>query len=82
VRDWLAPGGWAYLDVPYNAEGYHVRGTKCRIYDDAALASRLVPHGMREVRRWYANRAGNVVPSVEPRALPDFDYVALLLQRV
>ena len=78
---WLKPGGWAYLDVPYNANGYTVRGTECRVYDDAALAARLVPAGTREAHRWYANRAGHVIPKPDPRALPDFDYVALLLQK-
>lgn len=81
VASWLAPGGWAYLDVPYNAAGYQALGTKCRIYDDAALASRLVPSGLHEVRRWYANRGGQVIPRAHPRPLPDFDYVALLLTK-
>ena len=45
VRRWLNPGGWFYLDVPYTPDGYQVlRGTKCRCYDDAALAERLGPH--------------------------------------
>lgn len=76
---WLTPGGWIYLDVPYNAAGYFVRGTKCRIYDDAALAARLVVPGLREVRRWYANHDGHLVDTPERRELPSFDYVALLL---
>ena len=81
VREALVPGGWVYLDVPYNALGYVVRGTECRVYDDAALAERLVVPGFIERHRWYANRGGHVIPKPEPRPLPDFDYVALLLTK-
>ena len=81
VARWLVPGGWVYLDIPYNATGYAVRGTECRVYDDEALKQRLIVPGLTEVHRWYANRGGHVVPSLEPRALPDFDYVALLLTK-
>lgn len=79
ARDWLKPGGWIYLDVPYNPTGYFVRGTKCRIYDAATLASRLIVPGLQEVRRWYANKTGQLVDTPEARELPSFDYVALLL---
>lgn len=82
VAQWLVRGGWVYLDVPYNAAGYTVRTTECRVYDDAALAERLVVPGLIEARRWYANRGGQVVPSVGPVPLPNFDYVALLLRKV
>lgn len=82
VGRWLKPGGWVYLDVPYNAAGYAVRGTECRVYDDGSLWGSLIyPAGLREARRWYANRGGQVVPALEPRPLPDFDYVALLLRK-
>lgn len=40
---WLKPGGWFYFDVPYDPTGYRVQGTKCRVYDDAALYGRLLP---------------------------------------
>lgn len=43
VRDWLTPGGWCYFDVPYAPEGYYVKGTKCRVYDDAHLFERFGP---------------------------------------
>lgn len=39
--DWLAPGGYLAFDVPYNPATYEVVGTSHRIYDDAAIASRL-----------------------------------------
>lgn len=41
---WLAPGGWMYLDVPWNAgfEAYHVHGHSHRVYDDATIQSRLL----------------------------------------
>lgn len=38
---WLKPGGFLYFDVPYDPTGYRVFGTKCRIYDDAAITDRL-----------------------------------------
>jgi SAM-dependent methyltransferase len=43
VWRWLKPGGWFYFDVPYDPTGYRVEGTKCRVYDDAAILTRL--HG-------------------------------------
>jgi SAM-dependent methyltransferase len=82
VRDWLRPGGWVYLDVPYNAAGYHVLGTKARIYDDAAIAARLIPPGLREAQRWYVDRSGTPVGVPAPRELPGFDYVALRIETV
>lgn len=82
VARMLVRGGWAYLDVPYNAAGYTVRGTECRVYDDAAIRERLAVAGLTETHRWYANRGGHVVDSLDPRPLPDFDYVALLLTKL
>jgi SAM-dependent methyltransferase len=38
---WLKPGGWFYLDVPYDPTGYRVQGTECRVYDDWAIFERL-----------------------------------------
>lgn len=82
VARWLKPGGWVYLDVPYNADGYMVLNTEARIYDDAALRARLIPPGLQRVRSWYAGRDGRVVDTLAPRALPKFDYVALQLTTV
>ncbi|MEY4377558.1 MAG: hypothetical protein RJB26_2108 [Pseudomonadota bacterium] len=83
VAQWLAPGGWAYLDIPYNAAGYEVLNTEARIYDDRALAERLTPLGLREAGRWYADRSGRFLGTTapEPRPAHSFDYVALLLTR-
>jgi SAM-dependent methyltransferase len=39
--EWLKPGGWMYLDVPYG-DKYEVRGTKCRVYDWPAILKRLM----------------------------------------
>lgn len=80
VARWLKPGGWAYLDVPYNAHGYQVLNTEARIYDDATLIDRLAGD-MTIAGRWYADRSGRFLGTTtpDPRDLPGFDYVALLL---
>jgi SAM-dependent methyltransferase len=39
---WLRPGGWLYVDVPFNAGAYQVVGTSHRIYDQAAVERRLL----------------------------------------
>ena len=51
VTRWLKPGGLFYADVPYGRE-YCVVGTSHRVYDDAAIQSRLLA-GLTEHRRWY-----------------------------
>lgn len=38
---WVRPDGWLYCDVPYRPT-YSVRGTKFRMYNDAALQTRLL----------------------------------------
>ena len=43
IRDWLKPGGWCYFDVPFAPEGYFVKGTKCRVYDEPHLFERFGP---------------------------------------
>ena len=50
---WLKPGGWVYLDVPFDAKGYHVEGDSHRVYDDAAIQGRLIVPGLTCRRRWY-----------------------------
>jgi SAM-dependent methyltransferase len=52
VWRWLKPGGVVYLDVPYDPAGYHVEGTSHRVYDDRALATRLVSRFV-PVDTWY-----------------------------
>jgi SAM-dependent methyltransferase len=82
VARWLKPGGWAYLDVPFNARGYMVLNTEARIYDDEQLQHRLVDvAGLKRAGTWYATRAGAFLGTTrpEPRDLPHFDYVALLV---
>lgn len=51
VVSWLKPGGWVYLDVPYDASGYREHGTEYRVYDDAAIQSRLLVAGLTERHR-------------------------------
>ena len=49
--DWLKPGGWMYLDVPYRDPGcYHVTGNY-RGYDEDAIQSRLIVGGFKEIWR-------------------------------
>jgi SAM-dependent methyltransferase len=79
---WLAKGGWAYLDVPFNPSGYLVDGTSHRVYDWDAVDERLIPPGLVLERHWYATRQGHVVPKLEAHDLPHYDYVALLLRKV
>lgn len=84
VARWLKPGGWAYLDVPFNSRGYMVLNTEARIYDDEQLQMRLVDvAGLKRAGTWYADRSGRFLGTnrPEPRDLPHFDYVALLLTR-
>lgn len=50
VRNWLKPGGWVYADVPFNETGYRVLNTECRLYDEAAIRSRLIVSGMTMTR--------------------------------
>lgn len=82
VAGWLKPGGWAYLDVPFNASGYFVDGTSHRVYDWEAIDERLITPGLVLERHWYADLPGHVVPKLPPKELPAFDYVALLLRKL
>lgn len=61
--DWLAPGGWLYFDVPYNPAKYEVCGTSHRVYDDAAIRTRL-----HQGRGWRESWRG-VVDKHQTRAL-------------
>ena len=71
VASWLKPGGWFYGDVPYESAGYYVQGTECRVYDDAAVASRLMVPGLVEQRRWVHHGVNQ-----------PFQYVALFARKV
>ena len=81
VAEWLTPGGWAYLDVPYNAAGYFVKGTKCRVYDDAATYTRLIPRPLSLSATWFATRDGAPIQRLPVCAPDGFDYIALLLHK-
>ena len=81
---WLKPGGWLYFDVPYDPTGYRVEGTECRVYDDAAVATRLmhqrdliIPPAWVGVGRFYAdaNSPHLLLPSPVHHVKP-FHYVA------
>lgn len=61
---WLKPGGWVYFDVPYDPTRHYFEGTECRVYDDAALRSRLQwsPWTERFCGYAAANNPGVLVP--------------------
>ena len=48
---WLKPGGWMYLDVPYRPDGPYSVNSNYRAYDEAAIQSRLIVGGFREIWR-------------------------------
>jgi SAM-dependent methyltransferase len=78
---WLKPGGWFYLDVPYDPKGYRVQGTKCRVYDEQALYARLNPRGCTE---WYAfadaSHPGTLIPQ-PVQSIKPFHYVAMVFSK-
>jgi len=78
ILRWLKPGGWVYFDVPWNPAGFQVAGTSHRTYDADSLKRRMLPDGLVEMVRWYADHAGRVRETLPPKALPAFDYVAVL----
>ena len=89
---WLKPGGWFYLDVPYDPTGYRVLGTKCRVYDDCALTERFamrVCHANASawLQAWVPGAwmgyvehkaPGTLVPK-PTQAVQPFHYVAMVL---
>lgn len=80
VRRWLKPGGWCYFDVPYDPTGYRLQGTKCRIYDDAALLERFGPHRVLgyvepSVKAWIPKPTAPCASKGHP-----YYYVALLVE--
>lgn len=71
ARQWLKPGGWLYLDVPYRPDGPYSVNSNFRAYDEAAIQARLVVPGFREVwRQVVGERRG------------DGPYLALVLVKV
>ena len=70
-----------YLDVPYDPTGYRVQGTKCRVYDDAAVLSRLTRHFHPQWVGYVEHKApGTLIPKPS-QAVQPFHYVALVLQK-
>lgn len=81
---WLRPGGWLSFDVPYNPAAYQVVGTSHRIYDDAAIASRLV-QGLPWRLAWSGVAGiGDTHQLIAPRPTKggaDFDYIGFWWQK-
>jgi SAM-dependent methyltransferase len=80
---WLKPGGYFYADVPYGLT-YSVEGTSHRVYDDAALRSRLLVPGLIERRRWFSSwaRQDHLLHDTPDDPLPPgVSYVALVAQK-
>ncbi len=81
---WLKQGGRIYLDVPYQPDGYRVVGTSHRIYDDEAIASRILVPGLVERWRGYSAMAKPMEFFERPRRpAPDAEFyvVSLVLQK-
>ena len=80
VARWLKPGGWVYADVPYGPE-YRVEGTSHRVYDYAALLSRLVVPGLWLKRRWFSDEDGMTLWDAPQPPGARMPYVAVLLRK-
>lgn len=65
---WLKPGGWMYLDVPFRDDHYAAYGSY-RAYDIAAIDRRLASKFIR--RNWARCEVDH----------PDGPYMALLLEK-
>ena len=80
VREYIHRNGFFYFDVPYAPEGYFVKGTKCRVYDDQALKERFGPHKvlgytLPSVDGWIEK------PTVNCQQPKPYYYVALLIRK-
>mgnify|MGYP001612889328 FL=1 len=80
VARWLKPGGWVYADVPCGPE-YRVEGTSHRVYDYAALLSRLVVPGLWLKRRWFSDEDGTTLWDAPQPPGARMQYVAVLLRK-
>lgn len=79
VARWLKPGGWVYLDVPYDARGFCVEGTAHRCYDDAAVQARLLVPGLTLRQHWFTGEDGAALQTPPVPVVPGgaMRYVAL-----
>jgi SAM-dependent methyltransferase len=83
---WLTPGGYMYVDVPWNAgvNAYQVCGTSHRVYDDAAIARRFL--ATSDTIRWRGvctRKRTQTLLMDTPRLSggEDFYYIGLWLQK-
>ena len=67
-KQWLKPGGWLYLDVPYRPNGPYSVNSNFRAYDEPALQSRLL--------RGWRERYRHVIAD----AVGDGPYISLVLE--
>ena len=79
--EWLVPGGWVYADVPY-AAAYSVFKTKCRIYDQQAVLTRLAVPGLRLEYQGWTKKTGEAITQDEAAVPAGFAYTALVWRKV
>ncbi len=87
---WLKPGGWLTFDVPYDPTGYRVQHTECRVYDDAAIWTRLWQTPLAAAKtsaRWHGTRyctADDTTTLIEKPTTPckPFHYAGFAWQKV
>jgi hypothetical protein len=77
VCRWLKPGGWVYLDVPYDPAGYRVEGTSHRVYDDAAVTDRLLAGFTRQQTWYFAHERVGTPLDAAPMVVTGMVYVAV-----
>jgi hypothetical protein len=81
---WLKPGGFVYADVPYSAT-YRVFGKKCRIYDQAAVETRLAVPTLRLAWQLWTDLNGQPISRERAVMRRDggrpFTYTALLWRK-
>lgn len=84
---WLKPGGWMYLDVPWNsgADAYHVHRASHRVYDDATVTSRLLLGLNWSVKQYGAVHCRHTATfETQPKRLrggEEFYYLMLWIQK-
>jgi hypothetical protein len=68
---WLKSGGLLYADVPYDPSHYSVFGSKCRIYDDAAIRGRFTHPQMHLDAQAWTNLRGDLIDKPAALVNPD-----------